>query len=171
MDLSPVNRNQKFYSETEYQYYLDMAKEHMASVDSKVYFIKIIKEKSQVNAVYNEGSDQEIYHDEAVEIPALFKLEPSSNESYIAEKGMVRYEEYGNLQVHVLLDDLKKLEVEITYGDIIAIREDETNVIYFEVTNDSKKSFDNSKMSFGYKAFWKTIFCTQSNKQFELEFE
>jgi hypothetical protein len=170
MDLSPVNRNQKFFSEEEYQYYLGMAREHMASIDSKVYFIKIIKEKSQVNAVYNEGFDQEIYNDEAVEIPALFKLESSTNETYIADKGMVRYEEYGNLKVHFLIDDLKKLDVQISYGDIIAIRLDETKLIYFEVSNDAKK-IESDKLFFGYKAFWNTITCVQSNKQFELDFE
>lgn len=168
MNLSPLNRNNKFFSENEYQYYLDMSREHLKTIDTSFYFVKVIKEESQVDDLYGEAYDEEITYAEPVIIPAIVELEESENKAYVESKGAFRYEEYGNLKLHVLLEDLEIHNVDITYGDFVGYRVSETKVIWFEVANDAKKAFDNNKFFLGYRNFWKTITCAPTNTTFEI---
>lgn len=168
MNVTPINRNQKFFSEEEYLYYLDMAREHMASLDTKVLFIKIDKEKSQIDDLYGEGYKTEITVKEAIEIPAIIKFGIPENKTYIEDKGILRYEEFGNLEVNVLLEDIKQMNAHITYGDYVGYQVDESTIVYFEVSNDAQKHYENSKSFFGYRPFWKTITCVPSQINLEL---
>lgn len=157
MNPSPLNRNLKFFSEEEYQFYLGLAREHMSSIDDKILFIKINKEKSQVDDIYGEGYKEEIHYEEPIEIPAIVKLNPPDNKAYVEDKGVLRYEEYGKLEVHMLLVDVELFKADITYGDILGYQISETQTIYFEIANDAQKFYENNKTMFGYRAFWKTI--------------
>lgn len=168
MNLSPLNRNTKFFSEEEYQYHLDLAREHLASIDSKVIFLKVDKVESQTDDLYGNGYTEQQTVLPPIEIPAIVKFETPENKSYIEDKGVLRYEEYGNLIVSMLLSDLEQLKAEITYGDYIGYRIDETTIVYFEVSNDAQKHFENNKMMFGYKPFWKTIVCTPTQINLDL---
>lgn len=154
---TPLNRNTKFFSEEEYQYYLGLAREHMSSVDDRILFIKINKQKSQVDDVYNEGYSEEIHYENPIELPAIVKLKEGENSSYIEQKSLLRFEEYGNIEVHLLLVDIENYKADITYGDILGYQLSETKTIYFEISNDAQKFYENSKTMFGYRAFWKTI--------------
>lgn len=157
MNPSPLNRNNKFFSEEEYRYHLDLAREHMASIDDKVLFIKVNKVKSQIDDIYGEGYKEEIHYEEAIELPAIVKLNAPDNKAYVESKGVLRYEETGNLDVHLLLYDIEQFEVDITYGDFLGYQVSETKTLYFEIADDAKKFYENSKTMFGYRAFWKTI--------------
>ena len=169
MNLSPFNRQNKFFSEREFQYYLEQSREHLAGINTSFYFIKVNKEQSQIDDLYGESYVEEISYEDPIEIPAIVKLNESENKSYVDNKGLVRFEEYGNLLLHVLLADLEALNADITYGDFIGYRVSETQVLYFEVSNDAQKSFENNKSFAGYKYFWKTITCAPTNYTFDIE--
>lgn len=168
MNLSPFNRNNKYFSENEYQYYLELSRSYMSTIDTSFYFIKVDKEQSQIDDLYGESYKEEITYKEPIEVPAVIELEEPENKSYIDPKGLIRYEEYGNLKLHVLIDDLARLGADITYGDYVGYRVSETQVIYFEVANDAQKSFENSKTFIGYRNYWKTITCVPTNKTFDI---
>lgn len=165
---TPLNRLSKFFSENEFDYYVDMAREHLSSVDTKILFIKVNKEKSVTDDLYGEGYTEELYFENPIEIPAIIELKPSKNEDY-SGSGTIRCEEYGNLEVSFLLDDLEKYKADVSYGDYIGYRVDDNKEIYFEVANDARKAYDNQKTMFGYKPVWKTVLCTPTKKQFDLK--
>lgn len=164
MDLSPLNHNNKYFSEEEYRFYLDSAREYIASVGTSVIFYKVNKSKSQIDDLYGEGYKEEVYLDEPIEIPGIVKFEEPQNKSYVSDKGLLRYEEYGNLSVSFLLDDLELYKADITYGDYIGYRVSETEVIYFQVANDSQKHFQNKNTFLGYRSYWKKVTCVPTNK-------
>jgi hypothetical protein len=164
MNIGPLNHVNKFFSQEEYDYYVSASREHLTSVDTKIIFYKVDKEKSVIDDLYGEAYEEEVKTMSPVEIPALIKFEEPKNKAYIEDKGMLRYEEYGNLVVHLLLADLDALKVEITYGDYVGYRVSETKVIYFQVANDAQKHYENSKTFMGYRAFWKTIVCTPTTR-------
>lgn len=168
MNLSPLNRQNKFFSEREFDYYLYLAREYMKTSGQEVYFIKVNKEQTEIDDVYNEGYIGEITYEEPITIPAIVKLENPDNKAYLDNKGMGRFEEYGNLIIHLLLDDLEQYGADITYGDFMGYRVSSTKVIYFEISNDAQKHYENSKTYMGYKSFWKTIVCTPTNKTFDI---
>jgi hypothetical protein len=164
MNISPLNHNNKFFSEEEYRYYMDMSREHLASIDTKVLFYKVNKQKSQVDDLYGEAYAEEIYLNEPIEIPALIKFEAPENKAYVSDKSILRYEEYGNLTVYLLLEDLELYKAEIVYGDYIGYRVSETQVLYFQVSNDSQKHFQNKNTFLGYRSYWKQLTCVPTNK-------
>jgi hypothetical protein len=168
MNLSPLNRNNKFFSEREFNYYSYLAREYMKTSGQEIYFIKVDKQQTEIDDVYNEGYIGEISYFEPIIIPALVKLEEPDNKAYVENKGAARFEEYGNLIVHFLLEDLQQDNTEITYGDFIGYRVSETQVLYFEVANDAQKHFENSKTYMGYKSYWKSVVCTPTNKTFDI---
>jgi hypothetical protein len=164
MDLSPINHNNKFFSEEEYRYYIDMARDYMATLGTKIYFYKVNKQKSQIDDLYGEAYEEEVHLNEKIEIPAVVKFEESENKAYISDKALLRFEEYGNLKVSLLLADLDLYQADITYGDYVGYRVSETQVIYFQVANDAQKHFQNKNTFLGYKSYYKTIICTPVNK-------
>jgi hypothetical protein len=164
MNISPFNHNNKFFSEEEYRYYVDSSREHMASLNTKIIFYKVNKEKSQIDDLYGEAYKEEIQLNSPIEIPAIVKLEVSENKAYASDKSMLRYEEYGNLTASLLISDLELYNANITYGDYIGYRVSEILVLFFEVSNDQQKFYQNKNTFLGYKSFWKTITCTPINK-------
>lgn len=169
MNLSPLNRQNKFFSENEFQYYISQARAYMSYTNTNFYFIKVNKDESQIDDIYGETYIEEISYEEPIIIPAVIDLQEPDNKAYVADKGMVRYEEYGNLLLHVLLADLELHGADITYGDFVGYRVSETTVIYFEVVNDAQKHYENSKTYMGFKSFWKTIVCSPTNQTFDIE--
>ena len=163
MNIAPLNNNNKFFSDNEYNYYVSQAREHLASLDTKIIFYKVNKAKSQIDDLYGEAYEEEVTLDSPIEIPAIIKIEASENKSYISDKSILRFEEYGNLTASLLVQDLEFYNANIVYGDYIAYRFSETQILYFQVANDSQKL--SSKNTFlGYKPYWKTITCTPVNK-------
>jgi hypothetical protein len=159
MNISPMNHNNKFFSEEEYRYYVDSAREHMASLNTKIIFYKVNKEKSQIDDLYGEAYKEEIQLDSPIEIPAIVKLDASENKAYSTDKSILRYEEYGNLSASLLISDLELYKANITYGDYIGYPVTETDIRYFSVSNDGKKNYDNKHTIMGWKGAFRSITC------------
>ena len=168
MNLSPLNRNNKYFSEKEYQYYVEQGREYLKTIDTSFLFIKVIKEQSQIDDLYGEAYNEEITYAEPIQIPAVIELTEGENKAYVESKGMIRYEEYGNLLCHVLLADLELYGADITYGDFLGYRVSETEVIYFEVGDDNQKAEENNKVFLGYRKFWKTIVGVPTSQTFDI---
>ena len=163
MNLAPLNNNNKFFSDNEYNYYVSQAREHLDSLDTKIIFYKVNKAQSQIDDLYGEAYEEEVTLNSPIEIPAIVKIEAPENKSYISDKTILRFEEYGNLTASLLIGDLDFYNANIVYGDYIGYRLTETQVLYFQVVNDMQKL--GSKNTFlGYKPYWKTITCAPVNK-------
>ena len=106
-------------------------------------------------------SDKIKYHP-PVEINVRITLEEAGNETY--SEGMIRYQDYGNLSFTVFNQHLEELGVDISYGDYIGYPDKEDNLKYFTVINDGRINSDNTHTRVGYKPYYRSIKCTNTDK-------
>ena len=92
-------------------------------------------------------------------IPIIDKAE---NKTYNPDS--MRYLEDGNLTFIIYSEHLKELNIDITVGDYVAYPIDETDVVYFNVTNAGEKNYDNAHTIMGYKGAYRIINCTFANE-------
>lgn len=166
MFYNPENKRNKVFDEKEYQYYLGLAKEHLANVGLAVFLIKVDKKKTKVD-VYGEAFPDEISYSKPVKLIGIVNLKDTSNEAYVSDKGALRYEELGNMEISFLLDDLQQNKINISYGDFIAYPVGLNEFLYFEVVDNADKAFSNGYLFMGYKRYWKKIICTPTEKTFD----
>lgn len=162
-NIRPINRNQKFFSDSEFEFQLEMGMEYMESIrPSSIIVYKVNLENTEIDDVYGESYSDEVTLDPPIEIPAIVKLEQTESKTY-NENGSLFYEEHGNLVVSIMLKHLKELNLTINYGDYIGYRVREDLVLYFEVSKPSNKHFENKNTFGGYMSYYKTIFAHPVN--------
>ena len=75
MNLAPLNNNNKFFSDNEYNYYVSQAREHLASLDTKIIFYKVNKAKSQIDDLYGEAYEEfESSEEDVIEIQSADRM-------------------------------------------------------------------------------------------------
>lgn len=162
MNTKPINRVNKFFGEDEFKFEIELGLEFLESdLNSVITLYQVDKEKTQVDDLYGEAFAEEIKVKPPIEIPAFVFFEPASNESYA--DGRLRFEEYGNLNVSFYLKTLNDLNVDICYGDYVSYQIDEDTNVYFQVTNDNQKHFNNRKMMGAYKPYYRTVTCVPTD--------
>lgn len=158
--VTPIRRNNKFFSEEDFSLEIEMARE---SVEGDGNFIVVLyrvdRLKTQSDDIYNEGSKDGIRFLPPVELAVIPIIEEGENKSYNSNGG-ARVVEDGILTFEVYDAQLKELEVEITYGDYIGYQVDEYTTRYYSVANDGAKNFDNKHTIMGYKPALKTVVCS-----------
>lgn len=155
----PITRLSRYYDENDFQLELDMAREVIEEdTNFTVVLYRIDKVNSNNEDVYGESESREIRFHSPVELKVLLLLNQAENKSY-GENGSLRYQDYGNLVFTVLTNQLEEKNVDISFGDIIAFSDKETNLKYFEVYDDGKINSDNTHTQYGYKAYFRTISC------------
>jgi hypothetical protein len=118
---------------------------------------RVDRNKTDADALYGEVGQDQIRYFPPVEFNALVKIDAPKNSSY--NKGLMRYNEPGNMTVSVYLKQLEDLKIDIKYGDYIGYPESEDKVRYYVVTNDGKVTSDNRHNMFGFKPHYRTITC------------
>lgn len=170
MTNKPINRLNKFFSEQEFQFEIELGLEYLqGDLNTTVILFAVDKAKTQVDDLYGEAYASEITIKPPIEIPAYIHFQETENKSY-NDNGTLRFEEYGNLKISFYLKTLKDLNIDVCYGDFIGYRADEETIIYFEVSDDNQKHFNNSKTFGMYKPYYKTVLCVPTDKsQFNRE--
>ncbi len=159
----PINRMGKFYDYLDFGLENEMAREYLeGDINFTVILFRVDRIKSQTDDVYGESDSEEIRFHPPIELKVRPSLEESQSKSY--SEGYGRYEDYGNLVFTVFEDQLKELDVDISYGDYIGYPDKEDNIKYFTVSNDGKINSDNQKTRVGYRPYYRKITCVTADK-------
>ena len=159
----PINRVDKFFSDEDFNMEIEMGREYLeGDLNFTVVLYRVDRDKSLTDDIYAEASAEEVRYHTPVEISVLLNLEASEAKTY-NPNGTMRFEDYGKLSLHIYVEQLQELEVDISYGDYIAYNDNEENIKYFTVVNDGKIYSDNEKTILGYKGFYRTILCVPAD--------
>ena len=159
----PIKRINKFFSGRDFDLEISMGREAIEGDGNfTVILYRIDRETTQVDDLYGEASASEINYLAPVELYVVPIIDKPENKTY--SKGMMNYLEDGNLVFIVYAEHLEELGVDITMGDYIAYPIDETEVVYFSVTNAGQKNYDNAHTIMGYKGAYRVVTCTFANE-------
>lgn len=155
----PINRLNRYYDENDFKMELEMAREIIDDdMNFTIVLFRINIAETDVDELYGETKASGIRYYPPVELNVIPKLNPSENKSYNPNGGL-RYQEYGNFEFTILQIELDEMNIDIKYGDIVAYADSETNLKYFEVTDDGKIIADNAHTMYGYKGYYRSIKC------------
>ncbi len=126
-------------------------------LQQSVFLYKIDKQKTNPSVSFDEAAAEEIYFEDPVELLCIAELKPKENISY-SENQTARYEEFGNLIVHILELTLTSQNINIEYGDYIAYYI-KNKFIYFTVSDNDFKNISNEKTFGAFEPAFKSILC------------
>lgn len=154
----PITRLGKFFSQDDFDINIQMGQEYLSGdLNMRLVLYRVDRNKTDADALYAEVGQDQIRYFPPVEFNALVKIDAPKNSSY--NKGLMRYNEPGNMTVSVYLKQLEDLKIDIKYGDYIGYPESEDKLRYYVVTNDGKVTSDNRHNMFGFKPHYRTITC------------
>ena len=159
----PIKRINKFFSGRDFDLEIQMGREAMEGDGNfTVILYKIDRENSQIDDLYGEASASELTYLPPVELYVVPMIEGAENKTY--SQGHLRYQEDGNLKFVVYVQHLEERNTDILVGDFIGYPIDETEMVYFSVTNAGEKNYDNKHTIMGYKGAYRVIECTFANE-------
>ena len=157
--LIPIKRNNKFFSQEDFELELDMGREAIEGDGNfTVILFRVDRETTQSDDIYNEASASEINFLPPVELYVSPLIEEPENLTY--NDSSLRYLEGGNLSFEIYIQQLEELNIDITVGDYIGYPITETETIYFSVTNAGEKNYHNTHTIIGYKEAFRRVDCT-----------
>lgn len=157
---NPITRNNKFYSEDDFDYETDVLMEYIEEdLNQTVVVYEVDRSKTNVNVVYKEAKDGQIRFKPPKEIPCMYELKESDVKSYDSKTNTGVYVINGNLILHVMPKILKKYKCDIRRGDYIGLQIDEDRMAYFSVVNDGKVNTANRYHVGAFKPAWMEVLC------------
>lgn len=158
--IVPINRMNKFFSGEDYKLDIEMGREGIEGDNNFVVVLfKVDRELTTNDDVYGEASSGEIRYHPPVELIVLPTFEEPENKSY-NPNGSVRYLESGNLSFSIYNAQLDELQTDIEVGDYIGYAVSPTEMVYYSVTNDGRKNWDNKHTILGFMGAYRTVSCT-----------
>ena len=162
---NPINRNNMFYSEEDFQFEVELGKNYIEQdMNTTVVLYEVDLENTNVSDIYQEANADEIRFKTPVEIHVVYELLPPTLESYDQRKALGFYVKMGKLNFGVYEATLTEMECDIKRGDYIGVQVTPEHMEYFTVTNDGRMNYDNEHMMFGYKPFYRSIECAVVDK-------
>lgn len=159
----PIKRINKFFSGRDFDLEVQMGREAMEGDGNfTVILYRVDRENSQINDLYGEANANELNYLPPVELYIVPMIAGSENQTY--SNGYLRNLEDGNLKFVVYVQHLEERGVDIIVGDYIGYPIDETEMIYFSVSNAGEKNYDNKHTIMGYKGAYRVIECTWANE-------
>lgn len=159
----PIKRINKFFSGRDYDLEIQMGREAMEGDGNfTIVLYRVDRETTQVDDLYGEASASEINFLPPVELYVIPIIEKAENKTYNPDS--MRYLEDGNLTFIIYEEHLNELNTDVTVGDYVAYPINESDVIYFNVTNAGEKNYDNAHTIMGYKGAYRIINCTIANE-------
>lgn len=160
----PINRNNLFYSEKDFQYEMEIGKNYLEQdVNQTVILYEVDLNKTNLDAIYSESKSDSIIFKPPVELHVLYNVEPGELSSYDKSKNLGTYIKSGKLTFGVYQSTLDELDAEIKVGDYIGVQVTPTHMEFYTVVNDGRNNYDNSHSVFGYKPAWRSISCAYVN--------
>lgn len=156
----PINRNNLFYSEKDFQYEMEIGKNYLEQdVNQTVILYEVDLNKTNLDAIYSESKSDSIIFKPPVELHVLYNIEPGELSSYDKSKNLGVYIKSGKLTFGVYQSTLDELNAEIKVGDYIGVQVTPTHMEFYTVVNDGRNNYDNSHSVFGYQPAWRSITC------------
>lgn len=160
----PINRNNLFYSEKDFQYEMEIGKNYLEQdVNQTVILYEVDLNKTNLDAIYSESKSDSIIFKPPVELHVLYNVEPGELSSYDKSKNLGTYIKSGKLTFGVYQSTLDELGAEIKVGDYIGVQVTPTHMEFYTVVNDGRNNYDNSHSVFGYKPAWRSVSCAYVN--------
>ena len=162
---TPINRNNIFYSEKEYEYETDLLMDYIeGDLNQTVVVYPVDREKTQVNAI-TQNAVNGIRFKNPIEIPCQYEIQDSELKTFDKKTSNGVYALSGNLTVYAMVKILEKYDCEISRGDYIGVYVDEGRMVYFVVTDDGKVNTGNRNYIGAYKLAWRKIECSPVSDQ------
>lgn len=156
----PINRNNLFYSESDFQYEMEIGKNYLEQdMNQTIILYEVDLQKTNTDYIYGETKPNQILFKPPVELHVMYNIEPGELMSYDKTKNVGTYIKNGKLTFGIYQATLDELGCDIKVGDYIGVQVSSTHREYYTVTNDGRNNFDNEHMVFGYKSAWKNIEC------------
>jgi len=168
--MKPINRLNKFFSEKEFELEKQFGMEYLyGDLNTTVNYYSINLNETDMDDLYGETPNNLVALNTPISLPCIYQLTKSENKSY-NDNTTMRFEESGNLIIHIYLDILRDLGIKLNYGDFIGFQLNEKAEMMFTIANPANFHFENEKTLGGYKSFFKTVICTPTDKE-ELNFK
>lgn len=158
--LTPISRNNKFYSEEDFQYELDLIEEYLEEdLNQTIVVYEVDRQKTNTDTIYKE-TKQTIRYKPPKELPCMFEIKDSQTKSYDNTNSNGVYAISGNLEATIPVFMFEKYKCDIKRGDYIGVQIDTQRMAYFVVTDDGKVNTSNKNYVGAYKTAWRTILAT-----------
>ena len=158
--LTPITRNNKFYSEEEFNYELSLIEEYIEEdLNQVVVVYEVDRQKTNIDSIYKE-SKQNIRYKPPKEIPCLYEIKNSELKTYDETTQQAVYSLSGNLTMYVPIMMFKKYNCDIKRGDYLGVQIDTNRMEYYVVTDDGKVNSANANYVGAWKPAWRTIMAT-----------
>lgn len=155
--LTPIGRNNKFYSDEDFQYESSLIEEYIEEdLNQSIIVYEVDYVKTNVDTVYKE-TKQSIRYKTPKELPCMFEVKDSQTKSYDASTNKGVYSVSGNLVAYIPTFMFEKYKCNIKRGDYVGVQIDTERMAYFVVTNDDKLNIANSHYVGAYKTLWRMI--------------
>lgn len=155
---TPVNRNNLFYSEEDFQFETDLLEGYLEEdTNQTVIVYEVDRNRTNVNSIYKEAKKDEIKFKTPREIPCLYEIEDAQLNAFDEQSNTGTYQVSGNLTLYVMPKILEKYKCDIKRGDYVAIQIDTNRMSYFTVTDDGKVNNSNKLVVGAYKTAWRVI--------------
>lgn len=156
----PINRNNKFFSNEDFNLEIEMGREAIEGDGNFVVILyRVDREMTSSDDIYGEAGKDDIRFFPPVELRVIPMLNEAENKTYNGGAGSLRYLQDGQLTFGIYDAQLAELDIELSYGDYIGYAVSETDVRYFSVVNDGVKNYDNKHTIMGYKGAFRTVLC------------
>lgn len=160
----PINRNNLFYSEKDFQYEMEIGKNYLEQdMNQTIILYEVDLEKTNLDKIYHEAKENGIVFKTPKELHVRYTIEPSELMSYDKTKNLGTYIKSGKLKFGVYQFTLDELQADIKVGDYIGVQVTPTHMEFYTVVNDGRNNYDNAHSVFGYKPAWRSISCAYVN--------
>lgn len=158
--IIPINRLNKFFSATDYDLEVSMGRESVEGDGAfKVVLFEVDRNMTTTD-IYNEASKDGVVYKTPVELLVVPMFGEPDNMAFNKSAGTLRDLQDGSFVFIVYQSQLDDLGVNISYGDYIGYQTSETEMRYFNVSNDGSKFYDNKHTIMGYKGAFRTVTCS-----------
>lgn len=166
MTNTPINRNNMFYSEEDFQMEVGLLSDYMEEdTNMTIVLYEVDRVKTNVNDIYEETKNKNnIRFKPPKELPCFYDIKESQTKSYDGKSSNAVYAISGNMTIHILKATLKEYKCDIKRGDYIGVMNDVNDMYYFTVIDDGKINNANSLMVGIYKSPWRVIQCVPCTK-------
>lgn len=161
MANTPINRNNMFYSEDDFQMEVDILSDFIEEdINMTIVLYEVDRVKTNTNDIYEETKDNSnIRFKPPKELPCIYEIKQSQTKSYDSKTSGAVYMISGNMTIYILKETLKRYKCDIKRGDYIGVMNDTNDMYYFTVIDDGKVNNANALMVGSYKSPWRVIEC------------
>lgn len=158
---NPIKRNQLFFSKSDFDLEIDLAKEYLESdMNQTIVLFEVELSKINTNDIYHETSKKNIRFKPPIELTVRYEIMPSEMRSYEKNFNKGVYSKPGILDFTILNSTLEEVGRDIKRGDYIGVQITPEEMLYFTVFDDGKvASYANVNTLYGVKPFYRQIKC------------